>query len=177
MNSWRPTETQKACNTYISKQKEYAHKYSISRLNPLVTQVSNFFAEMFQSGAGYGAVNITRSALSAFLGNAIGSHPHICSLVKGVSEEHIALPKYTDTWDVNSMLGCLSILLVTDELSSKQLTLHTVMLLSLLTAQRGHALHLLKVTDLKMYRNKSVIIPLTNSNTLGQKYTHNQLKY
>lgn len=97
--------------------------------------------------------------------------------MKGVSEERTALPKYTDTWDVNSMLGCLSTLLVTDELSSKQLTLHTVMLLSLLTAQRGHALHLLKVTDLKMYRNKSVIIPLTNSNTLGQSYTHSQLKY
>ena len=28
---------------------------------------------------------------------------------------------------------------------------------SIITAQRGHALHLLKVTDLKMYRNKSVI--------------------
>ena len=125
-------ETQKACNMYISKQKEYAHKHSISRLNPSVTQVSNFLAEMFQSGAGYGAVNTVRSALSAlFFLNAIGSHPDICSLVKGVSEERTALPKYTDTWDVNSMLGCLSTLLVTDELSSKQLTLHTVMLLSL----------------------------------------------
>ena len=108
MNSWRSTETQKACNTYISKQKEYAHKYSISRLNPLVTQVSNFFAEMFQSGAGYGAVNITRSALSAFLGNAIGSHPNICRLVKGVFEECPALPWYSDTWDVDCVLDYLS---------------------------------------------------------------------
>ena len=43
------------------------------------------------------------------------------------------------------------------------------MLLSLLTAQRGHALHLFKMTDLKMYRNKCVI-------HFSDKHKHTRLR-
>ena len=43
------------------------------------------------------------------------------------------------------------------DLTLKQLTLRTVMLLALLTGQRGHALRL-KIGDIRMHHNKCVIV-------------------
>ena len=71
----------------------------------------NFLAELFQSGAGYSAVNTARSALSSILmlpGNTtFGSHPLVSRLLKGVFELRPALPKYQSIWDISVVLNML----------------------------------------------------------------------
>ena len=123
--------------------------------------VGNFLAHLFQGGASYSAVNTARSALSAFLplwdGVSVGSHPHVCRIVKGVFEQRPALPRYADTWDVNTVLNTLKLYSPLEKLPLKELTLKTAMLLSLVTRQRGYAIHTLQVTDFMFSHSKCTI--------------------
>ena len=89
---------------------------------------------------------------------SLGNHPLVCRLLKGCFEQRPALSRYTETWDVDIVLGYLDSLPQIQELSLRQLTLRTVMLLPLLTGQRGHALHLHKVKNIKLSDDKCVIV-------------------
>lgn len=150
MASWRPA-THKSYNNYISKWIVYANANSISVHFPNISQVVNFLAHLFQSGLSFSTINSARSALSAFLprleGFQVGSHPLVVRLMKGVFEKRPALPKYAVTWDVGKVLRYLASLPASSDLSFKLLTYRLVMLLCLLTGQRGHALHQLKLSD------------------------------
>lgn len=161
MSSLRPA-TQKVYNTYIHKWKLYADSHKIVVSAPSEVQVTNFLASLYKDGASYSTVNAARSALSAYLSSGdqmtVGSRPGVCRLVKGVFEERPALPKYTDTWDINQVLDYFCSLPDICDLSLKQLTLKTAMLLALLTGQRGHALHSLNVDDLRMSSDKCVVV-------------------
>ena len=160
VSSWRP-ETQTAYNHYIALWKGFASKNSINLSCPLPLEVANFLAHLFKEGASYTAVNTARSALSAFLplynDRSVGSHPDVCRIIKGVFEERPALPKYRETWDVNTVLDYFDSQPAISDMSLKQLTLRMCKLLALLTGQRGQALHLLKVEDLKMQETKCTI--------------------
>lgn len=161
ISSWRLT-TQSAYNCYITKWKQYASENSINLMSPSPVEVANFVAKLFAEGASHSAVNTARSALSAFLprvdGRSMGSHPDVCRIVKGVFEERPSLPRYSDTWDVNVVLQYLSSLPDVNDLSLKELTLRMCMLLALVTGQRGQALHLLKVSDLRFCATKCTIL-------------------
>lgn len=153
MNSWRPA-TQSAYNVYIKKWKAFARKSRVDPLHPSSAEVGNFLAELFEAGGGYSVLNTARSALSSFLpsdsGVTMGSNKDICRLVKGAFEERPSLPKHVDIWDVGVVLNYLASLPEIDQLTFKQLTLRTVMLLALVTGQRGHALYQLKLSDVKL---------------------------
>ena len=161
VDSWRP-HTRAVYNTYITKWKLYAAKNAIPHDKSDIAQTANFLADLYSNGASYSAINAARSALSAYLplidGHTVGSHPTICKLVKGVFENRPALPKYTDTWDVNTVLEYLERFVPLEKLTLKELTLKTCMLLALVTGQRGHALYSLKLTDVKMYSKKCVLL-------------------
>ena len=92
---------------------------------------------MFDQGDSYSSVNAARNALSTFIPSTnkatIGSSREVCRLVKGVFEARPALPKHTNTWSVDSVLDCMCSLPEIAELTLKQLTLRTAMLLALLT--------------------------------------------
>ena len=159
--SWRPA-TQAAYNCYITKWKSYALRNKVAVNSPSTMEVANFLAELFRCGASHSAVNSARSALSAYLplrgGFSVGSHPDICRLVTGVFEERPSMPKYSSTWDVKTALDYLDVLSPMENLTLKELTLKTCMLLSLVTGQRGHALYSLSVNDVKMEENKCVLL-------------------
>ena len=61
--------------------------------------------------------------------------------MKGILELKPALPKYTENWDVNIVLGYLRAAAPLRSLSLKQLTLNSTMLLCLTTGQRRHTIH------------------------------------
>ena len=81
-----------------------------------------------------------------------------CRLIKGVSEERSALPRYEDTWNVDIVSIYLDQLLEAKPLSLKDLTLKTCMLLALVTGLRAHVLHILTEEDVKTFSPKNVII-------------------
>ena len=68
------------------------------------------------------------------------------------------LPKYQETWDVDVVLKFLADWQDAENLSLQRLTYKTVMLLALLTGQRGQSLHNLKVDDVRLYQNKCVLV-------------------
>ena len=119
--------TQSAYNCYIEKWRVFAAASGVDPNEPCPVTVANFIASLVDSGAGFSAANSARSALSAFLplvdGRTVGSHPHVCRLLKGVFEEKSALPKYCDTWDVNCVLDYLDSLSPLANLSLRELTL------------------------------------------------------
>ena len=64
-------------------------------------------------------------------------------------------PKYADTWDPDQVLNYLNTVPSIQDLSAKELTLRTATLLSLLTGQRRHALHSLKLNDIRFTKDES----------------------
>ena len=144
MASWREG-TSKQYHTYLSKWNQYCRDKNIDVFQPGVTNGIEFLVSLYKSGLGYSAINTARSALSSILiledGVKFGEHPLVVRCLKGIFELKPALPKYSEIWDVNIVLGYLRAAAPLSSLSLKQLTLHLTMLLCLTTGQRGQTIH------------------------------------
>ena len=124
-----------------------------------MSEVLEFLLTLFKSGfksktgLGYSGINTARSALSALVlidGKPAGQHPLVCRFLKAVFNERPSLPRYNSVWDVNRVLDYLVTLSPVKKLSLKKLTSKLVMLIGLLSAQRGQTLHLLDVKDMDL---------------------------
>ena len=82
----------------------------------------------------------------------------MCRVVKGVFEKRPALPKYQETWDVDVVLEFLCTWPTVQTISLKLVTLRLVMLLALLSGQRGQTLHTLKIDDVRLSTDKCVLV-------------------
>lgn len=126
----------------------------------------NFLAELYDSGIRYSAVNTARSVVSynVTLSNntSFGAHPIVCRFLKGVFKLKSSLPKYENIWDVKNVLMYLSSLHPPQEVTLKDLTYKTTMLLALLSAQRCQALHLLSVSSM-LLKHDSCVFTIHNS--------------
>ena len=71
---------------------------------------------------------------------SIGSHPLIVRLLKGIYLLRPPTPRYSSTWDVSKVTDYLKTLAPLNELNLKSLTLKTVMLCALASAQREQTL-------------------------------------
>ena len=147
MDSWRPTSL-KQYDTYIRKWRSYCGLHNLDFSSPNIEHVLEFMTECQESGLGYSAMNSLRSALSAILhnfdGHVFGSHPLVKRLMKGAFERKPALPRNQEIWDINLVLQYLKAMDNYDDISLKDLTLKTVMLLALSSDQRRQALQSLK---------------------------------
>ena len=88
----------------------------------------------------------------------VGSDPGVCRLTKGVFEKKTSLPRSTETWDVDKVLDCLIEWPSLEDIQLKDLTLRTIMLLALLSGQRGQSIHSLLVEDIKFKDTKCIIV-------------------
>ena len=150
---------------------------------------------MFDQGDSYSSVNAARNALSTFIPSTnkatIGSSREVCRLVKGVFEARPALPKHTNTWSVDSVLDCMCSLPEIAELTLKQLTLRTVMLLAqdkgvtpcicskseIPVCTTTNVLLCSPVnTDIRMHHNKCVIV-FSSKHKQNPVLTQNQRKF
>lgn len=126
-----------------------------------VNNVLSFLTELYKSGLGYSCINTARSALSSFiqLNNVnIGSHPLVRRFMRGVFVLRPALPRYNVTWDVNIVLKYLKSLSPLSSLSLLQLSHKLVMLMALLTGQRGQTLHLIDIRNIHFQENSVKIV-------------------
>lgn len=78
----------------------------------------------------------------------MGSHPTVTRFLKGVFESRPTAPRYTQTWDVGKVLSYLQTIPNSEDVSLKDLTLKTAMLVSLVSAQRGQTIHYLNLNDM-----------------------------
>ncbi|CAB4012759.1 Hypothetical predicted protein [Paramuricea clavata] len=79
----------------------------------------------------------------------IGSHPIISRFMKGIYWSKPPRSKYQTTWDVQPVLTYLSSLGTANNLDLKTLSLKLLMLVALVSAQRGQSLHMLDITLMK----------------------------
>lgn len=118
-----------------------------------------FLTECYHEGKGYSTINTYRSALSTTLcsmnddRDSLGSHPLIARLLKGVYILRPPTPRYSSTWDVSKVTDYLKTLAPLRELSLKLLTLKTVMLCALASAQRQQTLSALDLNFRKESRD------------------------
>lgn len=152
IESWRKS-TQKQYATYIQKWLLFSGERKISAIRPTTPQIIEFFTSLFDAGLKYSAIGTARSALSTFISVCsnkaidLGNDPLVKRFMKGVFNKRPSLPRYTSIWDPEIVLQYLKSM--GSDLSLQQSTYKCVMLLALLTGQRGQFLHNIRVQDLK----------------------------
>ena len=142
MASWQNRTKKKYCNsTCIKKWQNFSTLRQINHIQPSLVPVLDFLTALHQQGLTYNAIDTARSALpsSATLedGTCVGKHPLVSRLRKGIFQEKPPRPKYTEIWDVSIVLIYLQSLSPVDTLSLKELTLKLVVLILLVSGQRG----------------------------------------
>ena len=160
MNSWR-TSTKNQYDSHLKKWLDFITRKSINVSDPLsVTVVLEFLTELFDKGYSYSTINSARSFLSCLLppinNVTIGSDPLIRRFMRGVFIDRPNLPRYTETWDVSTVLSFMREMGDNDFLSVFDLTLKLVMLLALVTGQRAQTLSLLNLDDMHVYEDRIV---------------------
>ena len=128
----------------------------MDNMSPKLETVINFLTSLYESDLGYSAINTARSALSTFItceGKPIGTHPVIIRLLKGIFNQRPSLPRNNVTWDPEVVTKYLKKLSPVTALSLLELSQKTVMLLLLLTGQRGQSIHLVDIRNVSVTNN------------------------
>ena len=106
-----------------------------------MSEVVNFLADLFKQGYQYRSLNAYRSAISSVHdrveGVAVGQHPLVSRLLKGVFNLRPPQPRYTSTWDVSQVLAYLEGLGENSALPLQMITLKLVMLMALTRPTRA----------------------------------------
>ena len=117
-----------------------------------VTYVIDFLGILFQDGLSYSAINTARSSISAFLGvaktDSLGSDMLVTRFMKGVSRSRPTVARYQNVWDVSLVLDMFRKQLLPEFLSLYDLSMRTVTLLALVSAQRSQSIHLLDIDNM-----------------------------
>ena len=167
MASWR-VGTQKQYKTYIEKWLAFCHQRGITYSSPKINEGLDFLMTLYNQGLSYSTINTARSALSSIItvdsGKHFGSHPLVLRFFKGIYELRKPQPKYNCIWDVSNVLTYLRTLHPHDAISLKSLTLKLVMLLLLVTGQRGQAIYLLSLDGMTEHHFLSIPTTATHKN-------------
>lgn len=127
----------------------YCSKFNIDPYESSVPYILKFLSENFNSGASYGTLNTTRSALSLLIGPKIGSDDRIKRFFKGVFRLKPPMPKYNVTWDPAVVLNMLEAYYPNEEIGLEKLTKKLVTMLALTTSHRVQTLALIKIKNIK----------------------------
>lgn len=87
-------------------------------------------------------------------GSVVGQNPLVCRLLKGVFQSRSPRPKYTEVWGVQVVLTYLATLHPVESSTLKELTFKLVVLLLLVSGQRGQTIHLLDINNMFVSDNK-----------------------
>ncbi|XP_031555133.1 uncharacterized protein LOC116292034 [Actinia tenebrosa] len=157
--SWRPS-TQKQYNTYLRRWMAFCNH------SPTVNDTLKSLMKLYQEGVSYSTLNTARSALSTVVNiKDFGNNPIVTRFMKGIFELRKPTPKYTEIWDVSIVLRYLSGLYLYESLTLKNLTLKLLMLLLLVSSQRGQTIHLLHINNLVPSEDKYVFHVLDHTKT------------
>ena len=154
LQSWS-SGTQKEYSPYIKKWHDFCSKLKVNPYNPPLNTALDFLVSLHEHGLSYTTINTARSALLAIIlptdNVNIGSHPIVSRFMKGIFKNNPPAPRYHTTWDVSPVLSYLSSLPKPNQYQSslKSLTLKLVMLVALVSAQRGQNLHMLDIQFMK----------------------------
>ena len=83
--------------------------------------------------------------------------------MKGVFESRRPKPKYTKIWDVGEVLKHLSTFYPYDKLALKDLTYKVLMLILLVSSQRGQTVHSLDLLSTFVWKRTNKYLTLMNT--------------
>ena len=130
-----------------------------------MSEVANFLASLYQEGYQYNSVNAYRSAISSVHdkvdGLPIGQHPIIIRLIKGIFNVRPPVPRYSSTWDVQTVLTHLESCGKSENLPLRMLTLKTVLLLAITRPSRTADLSQLNITKMRPSSDGVAFLPTT----------------
>ena len=133
------------------------HERQMNCYSPPLRDALQFLLGLFNQRLSYSTLNTARSALSTIVtvdkGGSFGSNHIVTRFMKGVFELHRPKPKYDKTLDVSMVSKHLSSLYPYETLSLKDLTHKVLMLILLVSSQRGQSIHYLDLQHLTMEEN------------------------
>ena len=110
-----------------------------------MSEIANFLAELYDKGYQQRSINAYRSAIASahdrIDGVSVGQHPTISRLMAGIANARPPQPRYVSTWDISRVLDHIEKKGNNQNLSLKDLTLKTAMLLALTRPSRSADLH------------------------------------
>ena len=138
---------------YIAKWHRFCAEREINPYNPPLNIVLDFLVHLHNQDLEYTTINIAKNAISAIIlpqgTTTIGSHQIISRFMKGIYRSKPPRPKYQTTCDVQPVLTYLPFLGTANNLDLQTLSLKLLMLVALVSAQRGQSLHMLEITLMK----------------------------
>ena len=153
MASWRKG-TKKQYATYVIKWMVFCCERQIDCYSPPLSDALQFLLGLFNQELCYSTINTARSALSTIVtidgGGSFGSNHIVTRFMKGVFKSRRPRPKYDKIWDVSVVLKYLSSLHPNETLSLKDLTHKILILVLLVSSQRGQSMHYLDLQHLNM---------------------------
>ena len=143
----RRTTSNRLYKTYLDRWENYCDQREIDPVRPGVHAGVEFLQSLLedkQVTRGYSAINTARSALSAVIqlesGGSFGDHPYVRVFMKGVFNKKPPTPRYVTVWDPEIVLKMLKGWSPAHKLTLRKLTLKLIMLILLVTGQRGQIL-------------------------------------
>ena len=97
---------------------------------------------------GYSSMNVIRSSIFAIANIDFKQYLLACRFMKAVFQERPSFPRYYTTWDPDIVLTHIRSLGPNEGLSLIQLSKKLVMLMLLVSGQRGQSLHLLDTINM-----------------------------
>lgn len=106
--------------------------------------ICEFLSHLYNKGLSYATINTYRSAISMthvpIDGVRAGQHFIICRLLKGIFHSRPPVPKYVFSWPVGQVFRYLKSLQSNKSLPFKLLSMKTVLLVALVSADRGSSI-------------------------------------
>ena len=138
---------------------KYCQKLKFDPFTCPVAVICNFLLTL---GGKFRTVSSWRSVLSKYHdpidGMAVGKHPLVLRLIKGVFLANPPIPKYTSTWPLEKLLTYLSSLHPIEDLDLATLSKKTATLVRLSTNSRSSTLCLL--ANKPVYEDTKIVFPL-----------------
>ena len=165
--SWRQ-KSSKSYNSLFHKWECWCDQRSRNPISGPVVDISNFLAELYHEGYSYSSLNSYRSAISSVHeyveGKPIGQHPQIVRILKGAYNLRPPTPRYSNTWKVSTVITWLdSIELSNGKLPLIDLSIKTVLLLSLVRPLRSADLANFLLPNLKYLPEGAIFMPTCTS--------------
>ena len=156
MASWRKG-SKKQYATYVKKWMAFCRERYVNCYSPPLRDALQFLLGLFNQGLSYSTLNTACSALSTIVtidgGGSFGSNHIVTRFMKGVFELRRPKPKYNKIWDVSVVLKHLSSLYPNEKLPLEDLTHKVLLLILLVSSQRGQSIHYLDLQHLTMEEN------------------------
>ena len=174
--SWR-SSTSKQYGSYFKKWVHFCSEQQIDAINPSLNEILTFLTHLSSSKLHYSSIYSAKSMLSSLFSllykRDIGTEPLIRHFMKGIFNMKPSLPRYVNTWDVQTVITYLD-LLNTLEVSLKLLSVKLTTLLALTTGQRCQTLWAIQVNDIEI--SKEFMMKVRICRLLKQSKVNNHLR-